>query len=428
MLNSKATRKSGSRRKAQATKTKTVTVVRAPVVVQRSKRRSRRKATNVRFMGKIRSSIARLSDCADKYLTAIADPWHSRAFGACVPVPTGPTMKAHGFVRTTLQISNTGAGSGHAWIIVAPSPANNAQQIFHSTSSYSRDDVNPFSNGALLPGGQVNALDVPNLPFATASMIPAVDGKPAVAARVVSAGLRARFVGRAVDVGGLAYAIREPYHASVQVAPNVANFSTDVTTLGQRPQVVIRNLDREWISVTDFASSRAEMEMESYVETKNDSPNVATSQTKLVYPFSKGEADYYDEILSAATQYGFAGVNVGIPTMMIFFRGEPGQTIEWEYRIHCEYNGPPASSLALHNASDPVGAERVQSAAQEVSQQGRMASEPAQTHSLITDAIGELQAALQENVVQPLARAAVSAGAAAVGGLILQAQQRRIEL
>jgi hypothetical protein len=426
MLNSKATRKSGRKRNAQATKTKTVTVVRAPVVVQKSKRRSRRKAGNLRFMGQFRSSIARLSECADKYLVAIADPWHQRAFGACVPVPTGPTMKGHGFVRTTMQISNSGAGIGHAWIIVAPSPANDAMQIFHSTSSYARDDVNPFTAGGLVAG--VNPIPVSNLPFPVAAMVPAVDGKPAVAARVVACGLRARFVGRAVDVGGLAYAIREPFHASVQVAPNVGNFCTDQTTLGQRPQVVIRNLDRDWITITDFASNRNEMEMENYSETKNDSPNIATSITKLIYPFSKGEADYYDEIAGAVTNYNAAGVNTGIPTMMIFFRGEGGQTIEWEYRIHTEYNGPPASALALHNPSDPIGAERVQSAAQEVSQQGRMASEPGQTHSIITEAIGELQSALRENVVQPLVRGAATATAAAVGGLLLRANRPRIEL
>jgi hypothetical protein len=422
MLNSKAKakRNGGSKNRPK----KIVTTVVRNVANVNSKRKRRRKGKLGAAIGSVRGmrgAVARLSMCSEKFLIAMTDPWNSKAFGVCVPVPTGPTFKAHGFLRSTIQISNTLAGSGFAWFLISPSAANNVVQVIHSTSAYPRDDINPFSGGTPLAG--VQELVVNNLPYPTTAFLPDIDGKPAVASRVVSAGLRIRFVGRAIDVGGLVYSLREPFHMSTQIAADVATRSQDIGTLGSRQGVKIRNLDRNWVTVCDFPCDRKEMDICSFVDNRNAMVSLGAATTKTIFPFSRGESEFYDEQIAGPTGRNTNGVQLGIPTMLIAINGTPGMTVEYDYRIHVEYNGPPAAALTSRNPSDLIGAETVQAAMQEVTQGAEQATDPPSVFNSARVLVGEIQSALSEHVVRPLAGSAADlAGSVAMGmgGLALE--------
>lgn len=305
------------------------------------------------------SITGRLSACAMRYAMAITTPWSQEALGACVPQPAGMTYKTYGWVRTSVIMP----ANGYGFVIASPSLANDMPCLYASGNGYAGigGEVIPIVGG--LPN--VGVLEIPcaNLPYARTQFIKSSPSQSLVAGRIVSVGLRVRYTGNDINLGGQVYALREPYHASVQVRTNAGGlpFPATYDWWGAKIQTRITNFNRSWTDIADFAYSREEQDILSWTTADNTMRNAAAAETVLLYPFSNGENDFFDNV--GVQTRTVNGTQVGIPTLGLIFTGTPGQPVAIEYIIHVEYTGPPTAGATSPSDADPVGAETVREAA-----------------------------------------------------------------
>jgi len=328
-----------------------------------------------------------LSDCALQYARAIGDPWSELAIGACVPMPAGLTQKVTGFIRGAAEIGNQGTG----FILMAPCLANNLPSLWFTTNAFSHGDLRPFSAANTLSNG-VFPSACGSLPYATAQFGVSEDAnRQSLSGRIVSASIRCWYIGTAQVMAGQVYALREPYHASVQTAYGLP---ANIQALGQRRETRVYNNDRTQRSVADFAYDTEETNMSSWQSTQNNSNSVAVARTRLMYPYSHGESLFTDGAGNAITFTDVAGVLVGVPTSVLFFTGTPGQQLAFEYCIHVEYAGPATAALGTRSLADVDGTNRVMDAAALASNAAQRNDDPGMWKTLV-DSIAQVEAAVR---------------------------------
>jgi len=341
------------KRNASATKVQVTTSVPAIRVVQPQRRRRRRRRNNIPTFG-----VSRMLPCTRQYLAAIGDPFDPIAYGACVPAGGHKTQKIHASVKSFVTLS----ANGIAWLAVCPTLANNMPVIYTGQGGLVASLVMaPFSaNDTLVTG--VSRVLLPQLPYARGSFIVSAGNvsPQAVSGRIVSAGLRLRYIGKETDRSGQIYMFRDPDHLSVQADPNASN-TTPTTNWSSRLECMVQPLDRSWHLISDFAKDDEDFELTSYAKSVASSPNDNMAQTKTLYPFSQGVSSWLaGSTVVTDTQNA---TQVGIPTVGVWIVGTANSTVAYEYTQHCEFSGPPTAAVATRVDEDTPGAHKIVDAA-----------------------------------------------------------------
>lgn len=256
-----------------------------------------------------------LSPCAAKYALAIADPWNSKATGACVP--SNPPRDSQKLTTFTRGIMTVGQG-GYGFVSVAPCLANNLYSIVMSNANYTGTSI----SHSLAPTGQTSFLRFAGLPYTNSNLIDedAPNGfRTLVQGRIVSCSLSVKYIGTELNRGGRVMCYCSPDHQSVNGydQTTIGNFAeTDFSTPGY---------DREYCWVNSYGISSEEFE---YCEAFPDD-SASTTAIKRTFPLSLG---------TSATNAA-VDVNQGAPIMAALVSGEPGNTFEIQVIQHVEYVG-----------------------------------------------------------------------------------------
>lgn len=275
-----------------------------------------------------------------KYLLAKTDPWNPDSFGACVPMNNMfASQKNHAFFRSTVTLGE----NGYAYVAIAPCLANNTPcfwittNLYNGTTSTNIDLLTQFSTGMVVPAylqTPYSSSDLKNDGTSVAA--------PKLSGRIVSAGFRYWYSGTELERSGWSASFVTPQHGTLE-NKTFSNYLSYVTTN------VIPTNNRKKHQGCVFGIRDVEM---SYAIPppggSSDADAIAT-----FYPYSNG---------SPTSVYS----STGAPIALIMFKGNSGQTFEFEYCQHNEYVGEPAAAMATKNASDPQGAQMVNEATQNV--------------------------------------------------------------
>jgi len=338
-----------NRRKVQATRITNarVTIARRPPPPQPPRRFRRRRRGNNALPKRINT----LSAHALKYALACTDPFAVGARGAGIPVGGMATHKAHANLRFVTPIGLAGFG----YVLVTPTPFSDLPAFYYTDNAF----VNAYAE--VLVADNTTAVGVTRgyLPFPHASSV-AIDADffARMSTRIVSYGLRIRYVGTSLNMSGRTLLWRNQRHNPVQRVDNAP--ATTVTWGSKRETVIVQN-GRAWQTIHDHAHENSEVELRDF--DAEEKSNIGVAATNYFWPFSQGEqrfvafggAEYTDVI---ATHH------VGAPTFGVIFTGVPGELMEIEVIAHCEYAGQSSQASATVNHDDRAGAMRVLSAAQ----------------------------------------------------------------
>jgi len=295
-----------------------------------------------------------------KYALAISDPFNPMARGVCIPVGSTPTQKIHSFLRFDAVIGTGGVGI----VLISPCLANNLPSIFFTNTGYTGNantQIVPWfsygtpgtTNGALASGW--NSLNLAT-PYSAATLVQS-QGTGSSAGntygKIVSAGLRAQYIGTTLNESGLYTCYHEASHASLAgYSPNqIQNFAdANVEAITRMPCMQAA-----------FAVDASELNFP-----ENIVPQNFTSATNQLYPFSGGNNTWAASV-GSTTGAGIpaADINyaVGTPVMVLVFTGVPGQSIHFEYIMHAEYAGIAAAGAVSATEPDVEGTAMVQTAA-----------------------------------------------------------------
>lgn len=183
--------------------------------------------------------VPTVNPCDAKYALAIVDPFHPLADGACIPkMPARSSFKTSGRLFGTFS---TTAAEGTAYIVAKPCLAKDLDQVVHSTSSATTDKF--LSENATIAVGKAIALPVDELPLTYSAMVTSAEyASPFAKGRIVSAGLRIRYIGKSDEMNGVIYAYSSPAHNSIE--------HMDVNALRRQGTCRRIPVSRAWTTVT----------------------------------------------------------------------------------------------------------------------------------------------------------------------------------
>ncbi len=271
-----------------------------------------------------------LSSAVAHYACAIGSPFSPEALSACVPtIPARPSQKVASRQIGTYTIGSAGTG----FVAIAPTVVNYAVSIFSTTAGYSSVSIS-------CTPGTVTKSNITNNPYPIASFIAGGSSIDAsIMGRIVSVGLRVRYIGTELNRGGMLMALVEPNHGSID--------SYSQTDLTAYRECIRRPVTRNWTTIVAAAIDFKEQiypDTNEWLSITPNGPNVA--QLESTYPFSNGSN------LSGSP-------TTGAPIMVILTTGTPGNTFEFEVIHHLELIGKPVQSLATPSHSDQEGLSRM---------------------------------------------------------------------
>lgn len=145
-------------------------------------------------------SVFRLSPCARKYIDSLIDPFEGPG-DACVPMfPSFPSLKLRVFSRGTVTVGTSGVG----FVLAQHTPANDVDNVFITGGGYAGVTITSAAAGVTAARN--------NSPY-LATDFGASQGK--AQNRVVSWGIRVRYTGTRLNMGGTIIALHEPDHQSL---------------------------------------------------------------------------------------------------------------------------------------------------------------------------------------------------------------------
>lgn len=311
-----------------------------------------------------------MSPCAKKYALTIGDPWSPLADGACVPVAAGATQKVAGFIRGTGFIGTAGIG----YLAIAPCLANDTPSLYVTDEKFDREDMTVISAPNVLYTG-VNAVPCGNLPYGALALTGGNAANTRVMGRIVASGARVWYTGRAINMAGVVYSFRDPYHGSVQMIPAGLGGVVPSTqaSFGARREARVNNFDRSMVELSDFAVKEDECELATYGQFARFA-TAPEARTNALYPFCNANASLTIPGGGAGDYTVVAGHATGYPTMGFIINGTPGETFSFELRTHVEYGGQGAAALATRTEVDIQGAQQVLGAANEAQSVGQEAA------------------------------------------------------
>lgn len=316
---------------------------RAEVLIE--PRRVRRRGPRRRPAGPPRH--ARISKCALQLALALADPWHPGSNGVCVPFGATNTKKLMSYNRFSVPIGLRGFG----YVLVTPTVSQNTPIAYYTDQNFNATDTRVLSAAnTLYPG--VNRLFPGQIPYLAASFIGG-HGECTLCSRIVSVGIRCRYIGTNLNQSGLIYIMREATHGSVQFRNQQVGGPGN---WGSMKECILESNDRRWHSALDYAHNDDE-------KTITGIGDIGANVTGMIYPFSKQQVGYYDPTTNVMYSDTVNAVPVGVPTLGMLFTGFPGEVMEVDIVEHLEYYGTAADQDSSPTPADPSGMEQVYAAA-----------------------------------------------------------------
>lgn len=275
--------------------------------------------------------VSGLSSCAAHYAVAVGSPFSREANGACVPTfPARMSQKITSYKSGTFFVGAQGFG----FIGVTPCVANNANAIYHSTASYNGTVID-YINGT-----GVAASPMASLPYNSTQLLGGDVTIPApVTGRIVSVGLRIRYIGTELNKGGMCYCLVTPDHTNTQ------GFTMD--TLATYQETIKVPVGRNWTTIVASAIEQAEC---AYPE-EASVPVGDTATRRMLYPFS--------QLNSLAS----TSLTIGAPIMVVCVTSSASNAFEYEVVEHVEYIGVATQAAATKSHSDQEGLSKVTEAA-----------------------------------------------------------------
>lgn len=310
-----------------------------------------------------------MSACAVKFALACADPFSSKANGACIPLNNvAPTMKARLFGRVSAAVGLNGYGV----IYITPSVTGDMPSFYYSLNNFGGTMVSGSPSAILSSNSNPqtgisrgycggSGIGIDQLTNGIA------DDNQIVNGRIVSVGVRLKYTGTELNRGGQTYCYVSPTHN------NVSQFSNSVLNTIQLTAVEPVSRTGCEFSMAPVTTTECEFPMDRSV----DGSSTVFQNTNAVYPWSMGESAVAAtlDLTPIASFYDLqSGTRVGAPIAVIMFSGTNQNTFEFEMVTHVEYYGTHVSQRTTPTESDPVGAQKVMMADQVVKE--RQASEP----------------------------------------------------
>jgi len=366
------------------TKRKTVRKQTVKVVVRPSKTVNRPRSRPT-------GPVLKLQECTLAYALAIGSPWDQRALLSCVPISSGMTMKATGFLRGTGNVGTSGFG----YIVVSPSLARDAPQVWMSDASFAATVLTLVKNDGSRSTG-ATAWAVGNLPFTGAELLGGAIAvqNPPVSGRIVSCGIRVWYIGREQDLSGEVFSMRDPAHSSLQVGTLGA--IAGPVTFSEKRDCRITNFNRRQVEISDFAADAIETEIDGNAH-RNRWRDDASSETNAIYPFCNGGSLLVSPDGGGHVLVG-GGCNIGYPTVGHLIVSTPGAPFGFEVILHVEYVGAASAVGASRTHADVVGTQAVLEAANSAQTLSSGANGPSLSTRLYS-ALSSAQAAAREYAV-----------------------------
>lgn len=303
------------KRSGQSTQTTTVVVKGKKPKQQNQKPRSRPK------------SDWAPSDCVKKYTLALADPRDPRATGACIPTfPSPPSQKVKFEAETTFTIGTQGDGFFY-W---APSGANDASQVWKSSSTYASTGVVATATGTVQSA-------FAGLPYTTTQVTGTGSVNPDVKYRLVAICAEEMYIGTELNKSGVRYHLHEPNHNIPQTLA--------ISNLSAYPTADTYAVSRQPRMVNGFSVTPEETEYGTYSENGTSAAN-----GDYKYPWAGGMID------SNSVPVGSIVIAVS--------GGVAGMTHHVRLTMLIEYIGAPARMLVTPSHADSAGFEIAAAASQ----------------------------------------------------------------
>lgn len=302
----------------------------------RSKAKTRsKKSYSQRVYPKKRAKVSKAVDlvraCEAKYALACIDPFHPQAEGSCVPkLPARSSYKVSGKIFGTMHMGDSANALGY--VVAKPCLANDLDCVAYTEAQATADEI--FTD-AQEPVNKLSRVACTDLPVNYNQLVaPDERHGPTARGRIISAGLRVRYIGDQESMNGVLYAYSSPGHESIE------NMGPDEF----KKQMSCRRIPitRKWVTVTCSAVEDHEL---NYSSDKFPSYLQAVTQTTFTdlidrdniirgvcYPFSNGAR--VGNTLNEDTND-----LKGTPIMGIIYEGTQGKAakFEFEYIQHTEY-------------------------------------------------------------------------------------------
>jgi hypothetical protein len=285
--------------------------------------------------------------CTAKYAAAIADPFSDMALNACVPMGTSNTLKAYSMGIGNMTVGTGGVGA----IVIVPSGYNDVGGAYLTNVNYTPALLD-FS-GAF--GSQWDWLPATRLPFASGNYL-------GINARVVSAGVRIKYIGPLNARNGTIDLVVQPTHDALSTG--TAGNLIYQANLSGFPENYHAAVTAETYSLNVYGVSQRECEFPeasagvSNYFIKGCSSNLSNENNQYWFPFGGSDP----------CLVGNDGTNnwfLPSPNAVVYVRAEPGTLFDVEYVVHVEYTGQSATFGLTRVEADPEGVARVREAAAE---------------------------------------------------------------
>lgn len=264
--------------------------------------------------------------CAVKYLLASTRASSKGADGACIPTfPALPSQKAKGFTRGTAIVGLGGVG----FVAVAPCLAKDYMCLVASNATFSGQNIVDVASS------ETDAIGLSNLPYDAAAFQAAANANR-VNGRIVGSELTVQYTGTVLNRSGMVYAYTDANHSDV--------VGMSVNGIGARQNArVVANRGQQ-VSTSICAVRPEEVD---YTISNEDLPGNNRLRNQL-YPFS--------------TEINSGNATVGALVACIMFTGVPGETFQFEYHQHVEYNGGATAGRTTETELDTPGFQAVNTA------------------------------------------------------------------
>jgi len=309
-----------------------------------------------------RSGGSKASPCLKKWFDCVTKPFSQNAQGACIPA--GANMDSNryfGYIRGDCYIGTKNVG----FIALAPSPYNDVYQVFVTNSTFTGTNSNivyPTSN-TIADG--VTQLKITNNRFNAYSVlnVPANQIDMPLQARIVGGGIKVYYTGTELERSGLMSMYTNPGHNPAVYAPALgAPGCQNASTLGAYQETAIVPVSREPYEYPLFPQLDSELE---YFKFVGGTVNQPSAMTQFAYPWCAGQQaqNSLPQVLpSGVTTEAGTSVVAGSCTTVLFFSGQPGQTIHFEIGMHCEAIGDYTEGMRSPADSDPMGVDAMMAA------------------------------------------------------------------
>lgn len=296
-----------------------------------------------------------LSPCAALYANAIANPF-SVEEGVCIPSSSSlmrPSQKVRSHMRFVAAV-----GKSIGFAIFSPCLANNKYTVHYTNSSFAGTNMD-FLLGTT---GGMNAARMTTLPYTLGEFTDgSVFNGARVQGRIVSYGIRWRYIGTELNKGGRLYCLVHPDHDNL--------YGNDFSTLGSFKECLTLPCSRSWQETCIFSQSASETNYPMAQYALNNSAATVVSQDAMeelqaIYPLSQMQFLHNTYVTPNST--GVTGLCGGGPVAIVF-DGVEGNQYEFEVIQHTEFIGYITQSMLTKSHADSVGFAAVQQAASTLS-------------------------------------------------------------